>query len=66
MSEEVTIGPETARTMLARHQEENGWTDTTLLLLIADWLDLDDARLIDLSRFLNDEADTEREASLDA
>lgn len=60
--EVVNIGPESGRTMLRRHMEENGWTEATLILLIADWLDLDDTRLVDLSRYLNDEADTQREA----
>lgn len=53
---------ESARTMLARHLGDNAWSEDTLLLLIADWLDLDDARLASLSDFLNDVADTEREA----
>lgn len=56
---------ETARAMLQRHMDENQWTEATLWHLVSEWLDLDPTRVKSLSGYLNDTADTEREASLD-
>jgi hypothetical protein len=54
-----------ARTMLARFLDEQGWSEATLWHLVTEWLSVEPGRVTSLSRFLNDVADTEREAALD-